>query len=158
MSSIIRVDYLVVHASATPADLDIGVEEIDRWHKERGWNGIGYHFVIRRDGTLEAGRSITKAGAHVYGYNRVSLGICMVGGVTKDGKPENNFTDEQFNTLHTLLISLRQMYPRAEILGHRDLSPDIDGDGIIEKWEWLKDCPCFDVREWWRQYEQYETQ
>jgi len=156
MCDITRVDYVVIHTAATKASRDIGVEEIDQWHKDRDWKGIGYHFVIRRDGTLERGRSISQAGAHAYGYNRVSLGICMVGGLDNDREPEDNYTDTQYDTLHTLVVSLKQMYPQAEILGHRDLSPDVNGDGIIEKWEWLKACPCFDVRSWWAQYDQYE--
>ena len=157
MASILRVDYLVVHTSATKPSMDIGVKEIDVWHKARKWKGIGYHFVIRRNGVLESGRSVAVAGAHVYGYNRVSLGICLVGGLSeKEGKPENNYEEVQMDTLHTLLVSCKQMYPRAEVVGHRDLSPDVDGDGIIEPWEWLKECPCMDIPAWWKAYDEYE--
>lgn len=154
MSKLTEVKYLVVHASATKPSMNIGVKEIDEWHKQRGWKGIGYHFVIRRSGLLEVGRNIHEVGAHVYGYNKISLGICMVGGLDgKTGKPKNNFTRRQFETLHTLLLTLKQFYPEAEIVGHRDLSPDINGDGVIEKWEWVKECPCFDVQDWWSYYQ-----
>lgn len=131
------VDYLIVHASATPADMDIGVEEIDRWHRQRGWLGIGYHFVIRRDGTIEHGRPGTKPGAHVRGYNDCSWGICLIGGTEDDAKtPENNFTEDQFDSLEHLLIVLMGVAPEAEVRGHRDF-PDVS-----------KACPCFDVAEY----------
>lgn len=150
------VKYLVVHCSATQPKLDIGAKEIDRMHRERGFLKIGYHFVIRRDGHVESGRALDQIGAHVEGHNHESLGICMVGGVNAKGKAENNFTAEQFATLRSLLRLLVNgyggavaHYPHAEVLGHRDLSPDRNHDGRISPNEWLKECPCFDVREWW---------
>jgi N-acetylmuramoyl-L-alanine amidase len=144
------VKYLVVHCSATPPKADIGVLEIDRMHRERGFLRIGYHFVIRRSGQVQTGREVSAVGAHVAGYNDKSLGICMVGGVSAKGKAENNFTPEQFVALRSLLAGLKQgEYAQAEVLGHRDLSPDKNHDGRISPNEWLKDCPCFDVRAWW---------
>ena len=142
-----RTDYIVIHCSATPPGSDIGVDEIDRWHRERGWNGIGYHAVIRRDGQIEFGRHFDEVGAHVRGQNFRSVGVCLVGGVDSEGKPQNNYTDEQFESLGSVVDMLKRAYPFAEVLGHRDLSPDTNGDGIIESWEWMKDCPSFDVRE-----------
>jgi len=147
-----KTDYIVVHCSATPSTSDIGVDEIDDWHKQRGWSGIGYHAVIRRDGEIEFGRHFDEVGAHVKGQNYRSVGVCMVGGVDDQGDAEDNFTDEQYESLVAILVTLERAYPFAEILGHRDLSPDLDGDGIIEEHEWLKDCPCFDVREWRNSY------
>jgi len=126
------------------------VEDIRAWHLERGWRDVGYHFVIRRNGRVEAGRPLDEVGAHVYGYNRVSWGVCMVGGVDRYGRSEANYTDAQYIALVALLWELHVKAPAAEILGHRDLSPDVDGDGVIEPWEWMKDCPCFDVRKWWK--------
>jgi len=145
-----HIKYIVVHCSATPASMDIGVQTIDHWHRSppRNWSKIGYHFVIRRDGRVEKGRLLDEIGAHAFGYNRVSWGICMIGGLDAAGEPENNFTDLQFASLRSVLMTLTSLAPSAAILGHRDLSPDIDGDGVIEKWEWLKDCPCFNVRAW----------
>jgi N-acetyl-anhydromuramyl-L-alanine amidase AmpD len=124
------------------------VDEIDGWHRARGWNGVGYHAVVRRDGTIEFGRHFDEAGAHVKGQNYRSVGVCLVGGVNEDGNAEDNFSTEQMESLMAIVATLERAYPDAEVLGHRDLSPDLDGDGIVEKHEWIKDCPCFDVREW----------
>lgn len=131
------ITHLTVHCAATPPDMDIGAKEIDRMHRMRNFLCIGYHFVIRRNGVLETGRTVDKVGAHVEGHNKGNLGICLVGGVDKKNNPENNFTPEQFTTLRKLLADLLKDYPKAEILGHRDW-PDVH-----------KACPCFDVRDWW---------
>ena len=143
------VKFLVVHCSATRANADVGAADIRLWHKRQGWRDIGYHFVIRRDGTVEKGRPVDQPGAHVAGFNSSSLGICMVGGVGLDGKGENNFAPVQYAALEKLLVSLKPTYPTAEVLGHRDLSPDRNHDGKVTKNEWLKECPSFDVRQWW---------
>ena len=112
--------------------MDIGAAEIDRWHRKRGFLKIGYHFVIRRDGTVEAGRPIEQPGAHAKGYNRHTIGICMVGGTAADRvTPEDNFTDKQYATLLQLLVEFKR--PHMWVKGHRDL-PHVS-----------KDCPCFDV-------------
>jgi N-acetylmuramoyl-L-alanine amidase len=128
---------LVVHCSATKAAQDIGAAEIRQWHLAQNWADIGYHFVIRRSGKVELGRPLAQAGAHVAGHNAHSIGICLVGGLDPAGKPENNFTRDQFSALRGLLQQLRKQYPETEILGHRDFP------GVA------KACPCFDVREWW---------
>lgn len=129
-------DWLVVHCAATPPSMDIGKTEIDRWHRAKGWLMIGYHYVIRRDGRVEAGRPEEAVGSHVAGYNSVSIGICLVGGVSASGKSEDNFTSAQYAALALLLKDLRVRYPRAKVQGHRDF-PKV-----------AKDCPCFDVRNW----------
>ena len=132
------VDFLVVHCAATPETMDIGVEEIRQWHRQRGWLDVGYHKIIRRDGTIEDGRALDVPGAHARGFNNRSLGICLIGGVESDKKtPEANYTHDQWNALESLLHDLQGMYPDAEILGHRDL-PHVN-----------KACPSFDVKEWW---------
>lgn len=132
-----RTDFIVVHCSATTASMDIGVKEIRAWHIEKGWDDIGYHKVIRRDGTIEDGRKIDLIGAHVAGSNHNSIGICLVGGLSAfKSKGENNFTPEQFAALANLLRELIVKYPLADILGHRDM-PKV-----------IKDCPCFDVKKW----------
>ena len=141
-------DLIVVHCSATGPDADIGVAQITQWHKQRGFDTVGYHYVIRRNGTQETGRPETAIGAHVRGHNSTSIGICLAGGVDTRGKPHNNFTAAQFNTLETLLRELKARYPQARILGHRDLSPDKNGDGRITPDEFIKACPSFDVGEW----------
>jgi N-acetylmuramoyl-L-alanine amidase len=143
-----NIRYLVVHCSATPASRDIGVAEIRAMHKKQGWRDVGYHFVIRRDGTVEKGRPETEPGAHVQGKNSVSLGICMVGGVKPDLKAECNFTEAQFDALRRLLTVLSTKYSTAQVCGHRDLSPDRNGDGKVTPGEWVKECPTFDAGHW----------
>jgi N-acetyl-anhydromuramyl-L-alanine amidase AmpD len=141
-------DFIVVHCSATKATLDIGVREITQWHIQRGFDTVGYHYVIRRSGELETGRRESAIGAHVRGHNANSIGICLAGGVDAHNKPENNFTVQQFATLELLLKQLKDRYPTARTLGHRDLSPDKNGDGKITPNEFIKACPSFDVGQW----------
>lgn len=118
--------------------MDVGVEWIDRIHRQNGYFKIGYHYVICRDGHLEFGRSEEQTGAHAIPHNRNSIGICMVGGIDASGKSEDNFTDEQYLTLKHLLDYLLEHYPDARVAGHGKL-PDIPVP---------KDCPCFDVPVW----------
>lgn len=141
-----RIDYIIIHCSATRAGQDFHAADIDKWHKDRGWNCIGYHYVIDLDGNVELGRNVCNIGAHTYGYNRHSIGICYVGGLDENGIPADTRTEAQRKSLYKLVRELHSSFPSAQIVGHRDLSPDINGDGIIEKWEWLKECPCFDVK------------
>lgn len=129
-------DFLVVHCSATKPTQDVGASEIRRWHLERGWSDIGYHQVIRRNGVVELGRSLTEVGAHVKGYNRVSVGVCLVGGIDVHGNPADNFTAAQYESLETTLDYWKLIYPHAVIQGHRDF-PGVS-----------KSCPCFDVKAW----------
>lgn len=144
-----QTNLIVFHCSATKPGQNIGAAEIDGWHKDRGWRGIGYHLVIRRSGRIEPGRPLNDVGAHVKSHNYESVGVCMIGGIDDAGKPANNFTEAQWKSADIVAHYLRAMYPTAKILGHRDLSPDLDGDGIIEQHEWLKDCPCFDALHRW---------
>ncbi len=137
---------MVVHATATKEGVPVTVEEIDQWHKARGWKGIGYHYVVYLDGSVHQGRPEAEVGAHVAGWNADSIGIVYVGGLDKSGNPRDTRTWGQKTTLRFLLSNLVKKYPEVtEIVGHRDLSPDVDGDGVIEPFEWLKDCPCFDA-------------
>ena len=129
-------EYIVIHCSATRPSMNIGVAEIRQWHKAKGWKDIGYHYVIRRDGIIETGRPEAEIGAHVEGYNSISLGICLVGGVDDQIKPENNFTPEQWKSLRELVLKMKMKYPGAIVQGHRDF-PDVH-----------KDCPSFDVKVW----------
>jgi N-acetylmuramoyl-L-alanine amidase len=144
--------YLVLHCSATRAKQNITAREIRAWHKGQGWSDIGYHYVIRRDGMVEKGRQPdSSVGSHVAGWNAITLGICLVGGLNNvTAKPENNYTEAQFLSCLNLCKELLKKYPKATILGHRDLSPDKDKDGVVEPQEYLKACPCFDAREWAR--------
>lgn len=143
-----RTDLLVVHVTATPPSRDIGAREVDAMHRAKGWSGIGYHFVIRRNGKIEPGRALSQVGAHVEGWNSVSVGVSMVCGVDEQGRPQDNRTPEQTLALKQLLAELANKFPKAKVCGHRDLSRDKDGDGIIEPHEHIKACPCFDAIPW----------
>lgn len=143
-----NIDLLVVHCSATQASLDVGATEIRKWHKAQGWRDIGYHWVIRRNGNIEPGRPEDQAGAHAEGYNANSIGVCLVGGGNAQGRGEDNFEPVQKQSLQVLLGMLRERYPNTQILGHRDLSPDRNRDGVISPNEWIKECPSFNVRAW----------
>ena len=143
------VDKVVVHSSATPPSMDVGVREIGLWHRYRGFNEVGYNFVIRRNGVIELGRDLEKTPAHVRGYNRTSVGICLIGGIDEEGQAENNFTDEQFKSLRSFLNGIFFFHPELELFGHRDLSPDKNGDGVISEDEYMKECPSFDVNQWY---------
>ncbi|ACA32319.1 N-acetylmuramoyl-L-alanine amidase [Histophilus somni] len=156
---------IVVHCSATQNGKSLrnerltAAQRIDLWHAKRGFlrknhqfnpylRHIGYHFVIDTDGTVETGRAEGEIGAHVKGHNAHSLGICLVGGISITGKNYGRYTVKQWQALYQLLQKLEAKYPEARICGHRDLSPDLNGDGTITPNEWVKDCPCFDVWEW----------
>lgn len=134
-----RTEYIAVHCSASKPDPATDAKVIDRWHRQRGFLMIGYHYVIKTDGTVEKGRDEDAIGAHVEGFNSVSIGICMVGGVDENGptgKPVNNFTDAQFDSLAKLLKQLKDKYPLGQIQGHRDFH------------NVAKACPSFDVKAW----------
>lgn len=143
---------IVIHCSATKPSMDIGVNEIREWHTSppRNWSDIGYHIVIRRNGLIEFGRHFDDIGAHVAGFNGVSCGVCLVGGLTQTGQAllegfADLFTVEQEHALVDVLQVLHAAYPSAKILGHRDLSPDKNMDGKITPDEYLKSCPGFSV-------------
>lgn len=133
------VHYIVIHCSATPRHRDVDIEEIDRWHRDRGWLMVGYHHVIKLDGTVQDGRPHDRPGAHVGvdGLNHHSIGICYVGGTNQFDihTPEDTRTDAQRKALRRLVLDLQPKFPNARIVGHRDL------DG-------RKDCPSFSVSEW----------
>lgn len=126
------INEIIVHCTATPAGRDYTVADIRRWHKAQGWSDIGYHYVIYRDGTIEAGRDVDIAGAHCTGHNSYSIGVCYVGGMTADNiQPADTRTEAQKNALLCLLLDLRKLYPTAKIHGHRDYAN--------------KACPSFDA-------------
>jgi N-acetylmuramoyl-L-alanine amidase len=126
--------YIVIHCSATRPSQDIDANTIDNWHRARGFFSIGYHYFIDRRGKRELGRGPDEVGAHAKGYNHISIGICLAGGVseTDHTKAENNFTEQQFTELDKLLEELVTVYPYAHIIGHNQIS--------------IKDCPSFDVQ------------
>ena len=148
------IDAIVIHCSATRAGQDVRAADIDKWHKERGFARIGYNYVIDLDGTVEVGRPLTMDGAHCntaglsgLSYNKHSIGICYVGGLDAFGNAADTRTPEQKQALAKLVYKLMDEHPRiVEVIGHRDASPDKNGDGVISRNEWIKQCPCFDVK------------
>lgn len=139
---------IVIHCSATKEGKDFGAADIDRWHRDRGFNGIGYHFVVRLDGTIETGRLLSLAGAHTTGHNQNTIGICYIGGLDEDGKAKDTRTDEQKKALRWLITAIKTHMPYGlglRVKGHRDYSHDRNGNGVIDKYERIKECPCFDA-------------
>lgn len=139
---------IVIHCSATKEGQWVDAADIDRWHKARKWSGIGYHWVIRLDGTREPGRAMAVRGSHVKGNNTNTVGICMIGGLDSEGKAKDTFTELQYESLFELLFTLKAQLPGLQkIVGHRDYSPDLNGDGLITPDEWTKECPCWETRD-----------
>jgi len=141
-----NINLIVVHCTATPVNRDYTPEMLERDHKERGFNSAGYNFYIRKSGQRVALRPLHLIPAHVTGFNRESIGIVYEGGLDAKGKPADTRTQQQKDAIVALLKELVLIYNDAEICGHRDLSPDKDGDGVVEPHEWIKMCPCFDAR------------
>ena len=132
-----KTNWIVIHCSATRGSQNFTAADIRRWHLDKGWKDIGYHYVIRRDGVVELGRPRNAIGSHVQGHNADSVGICMVGGIDdKTWKPADNFTAAQWKALRSLVTDLTKLYPAAKVLGHRDF-PGVK-----------KACPSFAAKVW----------
>ena len=133
------INEIIIHCTATPEGRECTVTEIRRWHIQRGFSDIGYHYVIHLDGRVEEGRNIDIAGAHCTGHNANSIGVVYVGGCAKDGKtPKDTRTEAQKSSLANLLLDLRKLYPSATIHGHRDFAN--------------KACPSFDATQEYRRF------
>lgn len=127
-----KINEIIVHCTATAEGKDFKVSDIDKWHRAKGWDGIGYHQVVYLDGSVHPGRPMDKVGAHCLGHNQNSIGVVYVGGVASDGKtPKDTRTPEQKAALRKLLTDLKRKYPGAAIHGHRDFA--------------AKACPSFDA-------------
>ena len=129
-----KIDTIIIHCAATKPGMDIGAKEIDNWHRAKGYFGIGYHYVIRRNGEVELGRPLDKAGAHAKGHNETSIGVCLVGGIDDRGNPENNFTSEQWAELAKLVTDLQGRFGALKVIGHNEVA--------------AKACPSFNVQKW----------
>lgn len=131
------INMIVVHCTATPPSWHGGAKGVDQMHLKRGWSGIGYHFLIKQDGTLEKGRWYDYQGAHAKGFNRNSIGIVYEGGLDRNMKAvKHGINENQERTLKAFLGRMNELYGKdIEILGHRDL-PKVN-----------KACPCFEVKE-----------
>ena len=127
-----RITKIILHCTATPEGRDVSVDDIRQWHLDRGWSDIGYHYVIDINGNLQEGRPLTRAGAHVRGYNKGSIGIAYVGGVDANLKPKDTRTEDQKGRLKALILDLMDEYPEATLHGHNEFSN--------------KACPSFDVQ------------
>lgn len=126
---------IIVHCAATPEGKDYTVAQIRKWHLNRGFKDIGYHYVIYRDGSIHGGRPVEQAGAHCTGHNACSIGVCYVGGLASDGKtPKDTRTEAQKRSLGNLIARLHKLHPGATLHGHREFA--------------AKACPCFDVSEY----------
>lgn len=131
------ITLIIIHCSATPQGVCLSFDDCRQDHiRHRGFNDIGYHFYVTRDGEIHRGRPYECIGAHCRNHNRHSLGICYEGGLTASGQPADTRTLHQKASLVALLRELKRVFPRALIVGHHDLNP-------------MKNCPCFDaVREY----------
>jgi N-acetylmuramoyl-L-alanine amidase len=128
-----QIKRIIIHCTATPEGRDHTAKEIDRWHKSQGWAEIGYHYVIRLDGTVEDGRPVHKVGAHVKGHNADSIGVVYVGGCDRAMKPKDTRTAAQRKALRDLIANLRENYPHATVHGHNEFDKG-------------KACPSFNVQ------------
>lgn len=139
------ISLIVVHCSATREDKSFTEHDLDVCHRRRGFNGVGYHFYIRKNGDIKSTRPLERIGAHARGFNSESIGICYEGGLDSEGHPKDTRTPWQKHSLRVLILTLLRDYPGCRVCGHRDLSPDLNGNGEIEPEEWIKACPCFDA-------------
>ena len=150
-----QVTELYIHCSGTPNGKSVSINEIDAWHRERGFvaramdyrrkqnpdlSHIGYHFVISPNGACATGRHLDEMGQHVQGHNLHSIGICLIG--------TDQFTRAQWIMLRATVWAMDRRYLGLKHFGHRDASPDLDGDGTVEPHEWIKTCPGFSVADW----------
>lgn len=142
-----EIKYIVLHCSATQPTAT--VESIMRyWRDDLHWKNPGYHFIVEANGNVRSLQPVEKPSNGVAGYNAVSIHVCYIGGADKAGRPADTRTPEQLAALKDIVIKLHHQYPQAQIKGHRDFSPDTNHNGKVDKWEWIKVCPAFDVAEW----------
>lgn len=141
------ITHIVLHCTAGPQNQPTS-EILHYWKTVNGWKNPGYHFEINADGTIEQLLPIEQIANGVAGHNANSIHISYKGGIDAHGKPIDNRTLAQKNSQIQLLRKYHKLFPKAQILGHRDFSVDKNGNGIIDQWEWIKACPAFDVKSW----------
>ena len=144
-----KINLIVIHCSATRVTQDFTVGELEACHLARGFRDIGYHYYITKDGVIYPCRPESEPGAHARHYNAHSIGICYEGGLDAEARPADTRTEWQIHSMHVLILTLLRDYLGCRICGHRDLSPDLNGNGEIELEEWAKACPCFEVKAEW---------
>lgn len=128
-----KITKIILHCSATPEGHDIAAAQIDQWHRQRGFRKIGYHYVVRLDGSIEAGRDERESGAHCLGHNRSSIGVCYIGGCDAKMKPKDTRTPSQRFSLREIVADIRRRYPLATLHGHYEFS--------------AKACPSFQIKD-----------
>jgi N-acetylmuramoyl-L-alanine amidase len=131
-----KITEIVLHCSATRQGVDIGINTIRQWHLARGWRDVGYHYVIKLDGTIQNGRDISVAGSHVEGHNATTIGICYVGGLNEIGKPADTMTKAQETVFLKLVKQIRAEHSYLPVKGHNDYTN-------------AKACPSFKVLKKW---------
>ena len=142
-----EIKYIVIHCSATKETVDYSFSQLVADHQRRGFKTCGYNIYIKRNGQTYLGRNFGEELAHAKGYNNNSFAICYEGGLDPSSSPKDTRTPQQKQALISAILFCKLLAPNAQVLGHRDLSPDVDGDGQIEPNEWLKSCPCFNVKD-----------
>ena len=141
-----NIKYIAVHCTASHQSMTI--EGLKQEFRRKGWVNPGYHYVVSPDGKITQLLEEEKVSNGVKGFNSVSINVAYIGGIDINGKPIDNRTEEQKQSLRSLLKMLHKKYPTAVILGHRDFSPDLNKDGKITSNEWMKACPCFNAKEY----------
>lgn len=126
------ITLIIVHCTATKQGQHFTTADVDRWHRAKGWKGIGYHYLVLLDGTIQQGRPEDMIGSHCLNHNKYSIGVCYVGGLDANGHPKDTRTEAQKQSLRTLLQQLKSKYPNALIVSHHTFNPQ-------------KACPCFDA-------------
>lgn len=139
-----NIKYIAVHCTAGSQRQT--VSDLLAEFRRKGWVYPGYHYVVSPDGKITQLLDEDKVSNGVKGFNSVSVNVAYIGGIDANGKGADNRTDEQKKALRRLLANLKRKYPEAIIQGHRDFSPDTNGNGIVDPWERIKECPCFDAK------------
>lgn len=140
-----KINKIFVHCTASRQTWS--VDALLREFTAKGWHYPGYHWVVEIDGKRTQLMTEDLPSNGVRGHNSDSINIAYMGGISRTGKPIDNRTAEQKQSLRELLQELRQRYPDAKIMGHRDISPDLNHNGKVDSWERIKECPCFDAIE-----------
>lgn len=141
------VNIIVIHCSASKENVNYSFDQCIKDHRARGFHTCGYHRYISKDGTIYIGRDFDIVGAHVAGHNLHSIGICYEGGLDSNGRAKDTRTPEQKQAIINCILEAIE-YAEGKvnrIVGHRELSPDLNGNGIVEPDEWVKMCPCFNA-------------
>lgn len=141
-----NINHIIIHCSASQPEVKIQTI-LNYWKEVKGWNTVGYHYLIEYNGTLNCLLPVSKVSNGVAGNNSDSINVCYIGGVDKNGKAFDTRSEKQKQTLIQIIKKLKIDFPNAQILGHRDFSPDLNKDGVIQPCERIKECPSFEAKE-----------